>query len=89
MRVRAKFSFRQRAALKDDPVLNKNVLVGFDTLNDGELRSVRLPMDQISTFCPCCQANNITIEGEDEKVVSMTTLSESTMSALKACLMKK
>lgn len=31
LRVRVKYSFRQRAALKDDPVLNMNTLVGFDT----------------------------------------------------------
>jgi len=45
LRVRVKYSFRQRAALKDDPVLNLNTLVGFDTQENGELRSVRIPMD--------------------------------------------
>lgn len=47
IRVRVKYSFRQRAALKDDPVLNMNTLVGFDTQENGELRRVRVPMDSI------------------------------------------
>jgi hypothetical protein len=47
LRVRVKYSFRQRAALKDDPVLNRNTLIGYDTQDNGELRSVRVPMDAI------------------------------------------
>jgi len=47
LRVRVKYSFRQRAALKDDPVLNRNTLVGYDTQENGELRSVRVPMSLV------------------------------------------
>lgn len=87
LRLRAKYSFRQRAALKDDPVLNANTLIGYDTQSNGELRSVRIPMDRIPQRCLIedCETTGATADS-DNPSLEMTT---STMQALKSALTAK
>jgi hypothetical protein len=73
--------------LKDDPVLNQNVLVGYDALNSGELMSLRVPMSSIVKPLEGVPSEALgTTEEAKDKPSHLSSLSASTMSVLKACL---